>query len=90
MRYELSDKEWSIIRPMLPTKPRGVPRVDDRPQWHLLGVAIGRSLAGPSRRLWPSHHLLQPLRSLAKGRCAGSDNPQAKPHGWRMVEVVAD
>lgn len=30
MRYELSDKEWSIIRPMLPTKPRGIPRVDDR------------------------------------------------------------
>jgi transposase len=30
MRYELSDKEWSIIHPMLPTKPRGVPRVDDR------------------------------------------------------------
>jgi transposase len=30
MRHELSDKEWSIIRPMLPTKPRGVPRVDDR------------------------------------------------------------
>src|SRR5436190_3984580 len=30
MRHDLSDKEWSIIRPMLPTKPRGVPRVDDR------------------------------------------------------------
>src|SRR6476660_5861046 len=30
MRYELSDKEWSIIHPMLPAKPRGVPRVDDR------------------------------------------------------------
>jgi transposase len=30
MRYELSDQEWSIIRAMLPTKPRGVPRVDDR------------------------------------------------------------
>ena len=30
MRYEISNKEWSIIRPMLPTKPRGVPRVDDR------------------------------------------------------------
>jgi transposase len=27
---ELSDKEWSITRPMLPAKPRGVPRVDDR------------------------------------------------------------
>ena len=27
MRYELSDYEWSVIRPMLPNKPRGVPRV---------------------------------------------------------------
>jgi hypothetical protein len=30
MRYELSDYEWSVIRPMLPNKPRGVPRVNDR------------------------------------------------------------
>ena len=30
MRYELSDCEWSIIKPMLPNKPRGIPRVDDR------------------------------------------------------------
>lgn len=30
MRYELSDCEWSVIRPMLPNKPRGIPRVDDR------------------------------------------------------------
>ena len=30
MRYELSDVEWSVINPMLPNKPRGVPRVDDR------------------------------------------------------------
>jgi transposase len=29
-RYELSDFEWSIIAPLLPNKPRGVPRVDDR------------------------------------------------------------
>ena len=29
-RYELSDFEWSIIQPLLPNKPRGVPRVDDR------------------------------------------------------------
>lgn len=28
MRYELSDYEWSGIRPMLPTKLRGVPRVN--------------------------------------------------------------
>ena len=30
MRYELSDYEWTAIKPMLPTKPRGVPRVNDR------------------------------------------------------------
>src|SRR6202023_2008220 len=30
MRYELSDCEWSVIKPLLPNKPRGVPRVDDR------------------------------------------------------------
>ncbi len=23
MRYELSDDEWSVIKPMLPNKPRG-------------------------------------------------------------------
>lgn len=30
MRYALSNDEWSVIRPMLPNKPRGVARVDDR------------------------------------------------------------
>jgi transposase len=30
MRYELADYEWVAIKPMLPDKPRGVPRVDDR------------------------------------------------------------
>lgn len=29
-RYELSDFEWSIIEPLLPNKPRGVARADDR------------------------------------------------------------
>ena len=29
-RYDLSDFEWSVIEPVLPNKPRGVPRVDDR------------------------------------------------------------
>jgi transposase len=30
MRYELADHEWFVIQPMLPNKPRGVPRVNDR------------------------------------------------------------
>ncbi|MBA8845857.1 transposase [Ochrobactrum sp. RH1CCR137] len=29
-RYGLTEREWSIIAPLLPSKPRGVPRVDDR------------------------------------------------------------
>ena len=29
-RFDLSDREWSIIAPLLPNKPRGVPRQDDR------------------------------------------------------------
>jgi transposase len=30
MRFELTDEEWTAIKPMLPNKPRGVPRVNDR------------------------------------------------------------
>lgn len=30
MRYALSETEWNIIRPVLPNKSRGIPRVDDR------------------------------------------------------------
>ena len=30
MRYELTDHEWAAIKSMLPNKPRGVPRVNDR------------------------------------------------------------
>ena len=50
MRYELSDYEWAVIRPMLPNKPRGVPRVDDRRTlngifWVLRSGAPWRDLA---------------------------------------------
>ncbi len=29
-RFDLTDFEWSVIQPLLPNKPRGVKRVDDR------------------------------------------------------------
>jgi len=35
-RDDLTDFEWSVIAPLLPSKPRGVPRVDDR--WVLNGI----------------------------------------------------
>src|SRR6266496_1114409 len=45
MRYELTDHEWAAIRPMLPNKPRGVPRVNDR---RVLNTSFG--CCGPGRR----------------------------------------
>jgi transposase len=47
MRYELSDCEWTAIRPMLPNKPRGVQRVNDRRVLNgsFLGLALRCSLA---------------------------------------------
>jgi len=29
-RFDLTDFEWDLIQPLLPNKPRGKPRVDDR------------------------------------------------------------
>jgi transposase len=52
MRYELSDYEWTTIKPMLPNKPRGVRRVYDRRVlngifWVLRSGALWRDLPAP-------------------------------------------
>jgi transposase len=48
MRYELSDCEWTAIKPTLPNKPRGVRRVNDR------RVLNGRcAMARPARDYGP-------------------------------------
>jgi arylformamidase len=39
MRYELSDYEWAVIKSMLPNKPCGVRRVNDRRV--LNGILVG-------------------------------------------------
>jgi transposase len=57
MRYELTNYEWAAIKPMLPNKPRGVARVDDRRVlngifWVLRSDAPRRDLPGG---LWSSH-----------------------------------
>jgi transposase len=51
MRYELTDHEWAAIKPMLPNKPRGVPRVNDRRVlngifWVLQSGALGATCHG--------------------------------------------
>jgi transposase len=62
MRYELTDYEWAAIRPMLPNKPRGVPRVNDRRVlngifWVLRSGAPWRDLpesSGPYTTCYPN------------------------------------
>ena len=50
MRHELTDHEWAAIKPMLPNKPRGVPRVNDR---HVLNGIFGVSRSGAPWRDLP-------------------------------------
>jgi transposase len=78
MRYELTDYEWAAIKPFLPNKPRGVPRVNDRRVlngifWVLRSGAPWRDL--PDK--FAVHHLLQSLRALATGGRMGRDNERA-------------
>jgi transposase len=81
MRYELTDFEWTAIRPFLPKKPRGAPRVNDRRV--LNGIFWILRSGAPWRDLPESflHDLLQPVRSLADGWHLGLDHggPRRNP-----------
>src|SRR5271163_3341305 len=48
-RFDLSDGEWRIIARLLPNKPRGVPRSDDRKI--LNGIFFGLRTGSPWRDL---------------------------------------
>jgi len=76
MRYELSDYEWSIIKPMLPNKPHGIPRVDDRRLLYGIFWALrsGVSWRDLPEIYGPPYDLLQPLCPLAAGPCLGLDH----------------
>jgi transposase len=53
MRYELSDYEWAVVKPILPNKPRGIPRVDD---WRVLnGIFLVLRSGAPWRDLPESY-----------------------------------
>jgi transposase len=67
MRYQLTDHEWAAIKPMLPNKPRGVARVNDRRVLNgIFWVLRPGRLGGLAERFWSLNHLLQSLRSLRR------------------------
>ena len=73
MRYDLTDFEWSVIEPLLPTKRRGVKpkknrRVLNGIFWVLRTGAPWRDVP---ERIWSLHDGLQSLQPLAQGRNLG-------------------
>ena len=81
-RYELTDREWSIIAPLLPNKPRGVPRVDDAADF-LNGILWRFGLARLGRK-YPNDMARRRPATIAScdGRKAGV---------WdRLLEAVSE
>jgi len=70
MRYALTDAEWRLIEPILPCKPRGVPRVDDRRV--LSGIFWVLRSGAPWRNL-PEHYgpYTTCYYRFVRWRCAG-------------------
>jgi transposase len=66
-RYELTDREWAIIEPLLPNKPRGVPRVDDR---RVLNGIMWRFRSGATWAEVPERYGLR--RPATTGSSAGA------------------
>lgn len=72
-RYDLTDFEWRVIEPLLPHKPRGVPRVDDR---RVLNGIFWVLRSGAPWRDLPERMAPAPLATtactMAEGRRVGS------------------
>ena len=76
-RHELSDYEWRVIRPLLPNKPRGVPRVDDR---RVLNGILWRFRTGSPWRDIPERYgpaTISMARQVKRGWMAAWDVPAA-------------
>ena len=73
-RYDLSEAEWRLIEPLLPNKPRGVARVDDRRVINGIFYVLRTARRGA---ICPS--------ALASGRSsisASTDGPRAAFSSW--------
>jgi hypothetical protein len=66
-RFDLPDVEWLVISALLPNKPRGVARVDDRRVLNADGRALGRH----SGALWSAHDLRETVSIGGARRASG-------------------
>jgi len=65
-RYDLTDFEWRVIEPLLPNKPRGVPRVDDRRVLNGIFWALRSVDRGATCRSAMAH--APPVTTASRGR----------------------
>ncbi len=72
-RFDLTDFEWSVIQPLLPNKPRGVPGVDDRRV--LNGIFRRLRTGAPSRRSLASQGRADIFRNRS-GRAQSARGPR--------------
>ena len=79
MRYELSDSEWSVIDAMLPNKPRGVPRVDDR---RVLNGIFWILRSGAPWRDLPAIYGPRPLATIVSSAGVGQAFGKASRTRW--------
>jgi len=80
-RFDLADAEWGIMGPLLPNKPRGVPRQNDR--WVLNGIFFILRTGSPWRDL--------PDRYGPYMRAYNRFNRWAKKGVWlRIFEALAE
>ncbi len=74
-RYDLTEAEWRLIEPLLPNKPRGVARVDDRRV--INGIFYVLRTGSPWRdlpeRYGPYTTVYNRYNRWAKGRCLAAD-----------------
>jgi putative transposase len=76
-RFDLTDFEWSVIQPVLPNKPHGVPRVDDR---RVLNGIFWRLRTGAP---WP--HI--PERYGPYTTCVNRFNRWRRTGVWRVSQA---
>jgi transposase len=77
-RFDLTDKEWAVIEPLLPTDVRGVPRVDDR---KVLSGIFWRLRTGAPWADLPERYGPTPPATIAPsgGASAASESVSSEP-----------